>query len=326
MAYWQELTGALGGGWNRFWFTPRDPRATSVLRILVGIAAFYYVASFTPDLVRWFGSHGLLPADTVARLTTEPGTEGVTIIGRWSYLDHVHDPSDLWLLHSAALGVLALYIVGFLSRITSVLSAVIVLSYLHRAPMLAGQFEAVLTLLLIYLCLAPTGAYFSVDAWWRRRTDSADASSTEPAPSILANVSIRLIQVHVAALYLLAGLSMLGGTGGTEYDPTWWSGTAMWWLITRSESRLVDLTFLNGSTSTYVVNLWTHLVVALNLAFGVLVWNRLARPLLLGATCVSWLLLAIVTGWVSYAVIMVIAGVAYVSPQRLARWTGAAAA
>jgi len=141
----------------------------------------------------------------------------------------------------------------------------------------------------------------------------------------MANVAIRLIQVHVAALYLVIGLTMLGGTMGAEYDPTWWRGEGMWWLIAKSESRLVDLTFLHGTTPTYLVNIWSHAVVAINLACGVLLWNRLARPLLLVLAAVSWVALAVVTGLVSYCVIMVVAGVAFVSPERIARWTGAAA-
>lgn len=322
MTYWQELTQAIGTGWNRFWFTPRDPRATGLLRILVGALALYYVLSFTADLERWFGPNGLLPSDTVARLTGDAQGDGATALDRWSYLDYVRQPSELWALHWAGVVVLSLFTLGALSRITAVLSVVVVLSYVHRAPMITGQFEPVLTLLLIYLCLAPTGACLSLDAWWRGRTKGANGSKpSQAAPSIMANVAIRLIQVHLTALYLVIGLTMLGGSLGAEYDPTWWRGEGMWWLIARSESRLVDLTFLHGTTQIYLVNIWTHAVVAINLACGVLLWNRLARPLLLVLAALSWTALALVTGLVSYCLIMVVAGVAFVSPERISRWT-----
>jgi len=298
-----------------------------LLRLLVGALALYYVLSFSADLVRWFGPHGLLPSDTVARLTGPPQTEGISAPDRWSYFDYTRQPSELWGLHVGGIVVLSLFTLGVFSRLTSVLSVVVVLSYVHRAPMITGQFEPVLTLLLIYLCLAPTGACLSIDAWWRGRATSRGAGPASPptTPSIMANVAIRLIQVHVAALYLVIGLTMLGGTMGAEYDPTWWRGEGMWWLIAKSESRLVDLTFLHGTTPTYLVNIWSHAVVAINLACGVLLWNRLARPLLLVLAAVSWVALAVVTGLVSYCVIMVVAGVAFVSPERIARWTGAAA-
>lgn len=315
MTYWQELTEAIGTGWNRFWYAPRDPRGVSLLRILVAGCALYYVLSHTADLVRWFGPDGLLPSDTVATLVTDPQNAG-RMIGRWSYLDLATTPSGLQTLHALGIVVVALFLVGFLSRITSVLTAVVVLSYVHRAPMITGQFEPVLTFLVLYLCLAPTGAAWSIDAWWRRRS----APNARLEPSIMANVAIRLIQVHLTMIYLVIGLTMLGGTMFAEYDPTWWRGQGMWWLITRSESRLVDLTFLHGTTPTYLVNLWTHGIVALNLACGVLLWNRLARPLLLGLAAVNWLLLALVTGLVSYCLVMIVAGIAFVSAERIAAW------
>jgi len=330
MTYWQELTHAFGTGWNRFWFTPRDPRAACLLRILVGVVALYYVLSFTTDLVRWFGPNGLLPSDVVARLTTDPQAVNSSVIDRWSYFDLATQPNELLGLHIAGIVVLSLFTLGVFSRVTSVLSALVVLSYVHRAPMITGQFEPVLTMLLIYLCLAPTGACLSLDAWWRGRSASNDngkigKSANAAVPSIMANVAIRLIQVHLAAFYLVIGLTMLGGTLGAEYDPTWWRGEGMWWLIAKSESRLVDLTFLHGTTPTYLVNLWTHAVVALNLACGILIWNRLARPLLLVLAFLSWMALAVVTGLLSYCLIMVVAGLAFVSPERIARWTGAQA-
>lgn len=326
MSDWQELTKAVGDGWNRFWFTPRDPRSTALLRILVGLAALYYVLSYSSDLLRWFGPDGLLPVATVVRLNTDPQSNLQTLAGRWSYLDFVQAPSELWTVHWAGVAVLALFTCGALTRITSVLSVVVVLSYVHRAPMLTGQFEPVLTLLLIYLCLAPCGASLSVDAWLKRRRSADKSAAVEAAPSVMANVSIRLIQVHIAALYLLMALTKLGGTFGAEYDPTWWRGEALWWLIAKSDSRIVDLTGLHGTTATYLVNLWTHATVAIELAFALLIWNRLARPILLGLTTVSWLLIALVTGWVGFALIMLVAGTAFASPRRIAAWTGGVAA
>lgn len=329
VSYWQELIQSIGAQWNRFWFTPREVRTVCLLRLLVGLAAMYYVLSFTTDLVRWFGPDGLLPIDTVQRLETDPLGNANTSLGRWSFFDFATQPNELWGLHAGSLVVLTCFTVGLFSRITSVLSLVVVLSYLHRAPLLSGQFEAVLTLLMVYLCLAPTGATLSLDAWWnRRRKPAAPQGESPPAEpvSIMANVSLRLIQVHLAALYLLIGLSMLSGTYGSEYDPTWWRGEALWWLIARSESRIVDLSFLNSPTAMYLVNLWTHVVVALNLAFGILIWNRMARPMLLVLTAISWTALALVTGLVSYCLIMVVAGIAFVSPQRIAAWTRGSAA
>jgi hypothetical protein len=181
------------------------------------------------------------------------------------------------------------YTAGCFSRVTSVLTLLAVLSYIHRGPMLAGPMEVVLAMLLVYLCLAPTGAAY---AWDVRR------QAEPPGRSVMANLSQRLIQLHLAGLYLMTGLNMLAGE-------TWWSGDAVWWLLAHSESRLIDLTFLGRSQGgRYLLNLTTHLTAAFFLLFGLLCWSRLARPLLLLAGLCVWTFIGMVTGQLAYALLM----------------------
>ncbi len=189
------------------------------------------------------------------------------------------------------------------------------LAYVHRAPLLTGQLEPVLTMLLAYLCLAPTGHCGSFDAWRaERHPEKLSRRAGGRASSHLsvgANISTRLIQLHLAGLCIMMGLNMLAAE-------TWWSGEGVWWLIVRSESRLVDLTGL--AQSFLIVNLWTHAVVAYLLLFGVLAWIRLARPLWLVAGIPVWISLALVTGLVAWCVAMVIASLAFVDPELVRRW------
>ena len=42
--YFRELADQFGQGWNRFWFTARDPFALGVMRILLGLATFGWLA------------------------------------------------------------------------------------------------------------------------------------------------------------------------------------------------------------------------------------------------------------------------------------------
>ncbi len=306
-AYFQQLGSACADQWNRFWFTARDAYTVCVMRILVGIAAFYYVASFSPDLVRWFGPSGILNAATTGRLT---GADQLAPSFRISYIYFAETPTSLWVLHIAGLVVLLVFTLGLWSRAANIGALIVVLAYVHRGPMLTGQFEPVLTMLLAYLCLANTGHCLSIDAWRRRRkgrvrgTPAVDGIAT----SIVTNIATRLIQLHLAGLCVTIGLNMLAGE-------VWWSGEAMWWLITRTESRLVDFTGL--ARATLLVNLWTHGVVAFQLVFGVLVWNRLARPLLLVLSIVVWGSLGLATGLVAWCVLMLVANLAFVEPMLL---------
>jgi len=293
----------FGRAWNRFWFQPSDPSTLALLRILLGLSVLAYVYSHTADLVVWFAADGLLPRETVQQLSGASAT-GQPIVFRWSYLYLSDAPSFLWIAHLAGLLVAAALTVGWYTRISCVASLVVVLSYVHRAPMITGLTEPLLTMMLLYLCFAPCGACYSLDAWRRRSLKDHGLRATEGWTS--ATVSIRLMQVHLSAFYLMMGFSKLAGT-------TWWSGEAVWWLGARTESRLLGWTFLHDYL--LLVNLWTHLIVLFEISFGLLIWNRWCRSILLATAVVMWGSLALLTGLLGFCALMLIANLCFVPPR-----------
>ncbi len=309
-AYFTQLTEAITGGWNRFWFRRDDPFTVCVLRIVVGVVALGYVLSYTPELAIWFSDGGVLPVDRTHRLT---GAADPTInVYYWSLLDLARSSTQLYVLHALALVAIGLFTIGLKTRIAAVVAAVFVLSYAQRAPMLSGLIEPILCPVMIYLCLAPCGAYLSVDRWLRRRSASAAAEPVEP--SMMAHLATRLVQVHVSMLYLMMAYSKLGSV-------FWWNGEAMWWVIAQPDSGLVDFTFLRSAP--LVVFAWTHLVVLFELGFGIFIWFRLARPMLAGLAVVHWTLLALVTGHVGFAILMMGLSLAF-APWQVTRATAEA--
>jgi hypothetical protein len=305
--YFSELGDRFGRGWNRFWFEPSDPLTLSVLRILVGLLALWYHLSYTTNLIDWFGPSGLLAIDVTREFL--PGWHP-------SHMFLTDSPSLLWTVHWLGVIVLLALVVGAFTRVSSILSFLLVLSYVNRAAMVSGQFEPVLTMMLLYLCIGPAGAYLSVDSLLRKRRDAAasPADKSECQNSSLTTLATRLMQVHIAAFYLLAGLTKLVG-------PTWWGGEAVWWLAAQTETRLIDVTWLARSADPfgpgYVMNAWTHGIVLFELAFPVLVWNRLARPILLAIAVLMWGSLALITGLVGYSAIMFVASLSFVTPQAM---------
>jgi len=204
----------------------------------------------------------------------------------------------LWIFHAVSIVVAGMFTLGVFSRVTNVLTLLVMLSWVHRAPLLTAQFEPVLTMLLLYLCLAPTGACFSLSN-----------RSGQAARSWLATVSLRLTQVHVCMFYFLLALTKLGGQ-------VWWSGGAAYLLMAQSESRLVDLSGLRSSV--YVINLITHAIVAFELAYAILIWNRLLRPLVIAGSLLLWLTVAMMTGLAAFAGLMVLLNLAFIPGASLA--------
>lgn len=307
--YFRQLGLRFGTGWNTFWYTPADPLVLGILRIGTGWIALAWLLSYTPDIDRFFGPSGLLPPDTVDRLL---GPDSTT----WSYFRYFSSPAELHVIHAIGAGILLAFTVGLFTRIMAVASLLVVLSTIHRGPMLTGQAEPILSMVLFYLCLGPCGRSLSMDAW-RARYRAASAGPCVPVQVarrfVSARVSVRLIQVHICLVYLMMGIAKVA-----EPTDTWWAGDAVWWLAAKPESRLVDLTPLL-SRQIYVVNAWTHGIVLFELAFPLLIWNRLARPLLLVLAVAVWIATAVLTGLIVFSTMMLIATAAFIDSESLRR-------
>ncbi len=107
-------------------------------------------------------------------------------------------------------------------------------------------------------------------------------------------------------LYATMGAAKLMGNA-------WWTGMGVWWLMTRPESRLIDLTGMHP----FAINFWTHAIIAFELGFPILIWIRLARPLLLAIAVLMWSLMAILTGQVAFSLMMLVANLSFFSPDWL---------
>jgi len=289
-AYFRDLSTAFGQGWTRFWFAPTDPLPLCCLRIIVGAVACYSVLSYSWDLIALFGPRGMVPVGVVEALGSSDF--------RWSYLDYLPTSGSLWAAHWVGVAVTALFACGVWTRLTGLLSLVVTLAYWHRGPMLTSEMDYVLAFLLLYLNVGPCGDYLSITSRWRRNLPPV-------RPRFSATLALRLIQVHLAVVYLMMGIGKL------SYSDVWWNGEGVWWLIRKPESTWFDWTWLAGHE--LAVNAWTHAIVAYELAFGVLIWNRWARPLLLLWGVVHWGLLAPLTGMGPFCLLMLAGSLAFVS-------------
>src|SRR6185369_10115079 len=124
--------------------------------------------------------------------------------------------ASLWVVYWLGLAILIAFTVGLFARVTSVLALIVVLSMIWRAPILAGPTEDMLSVLLFYVCLGPSGAYLSVDHWLRAKKQATQerlqgVSFDHVERSWGANIAIRLIQIHVTAIYLMMVVNQLRG-------------------------------------------------------------------------------------------------------------------
>jgi hypothetical protein len=318
--YWSTLGSRFGSGWTRFWFTPSDPIALCLMRFLVGLVALWWFLSLLPVVQEWYGPQGTFPLSLTEELRKDAAGDTTFAIG---VLDWVETPSQLWFVYFLGLASIVLMIAGVLSRFTTIAALLTVLSFIHRGLMFTRPVDDILALLMFYLCLGPNGSELSIDALIRRRRQRHAANGSNAGPTAVryssaATVAVRLMQIHLALIYGAMFIAQLQGEA-------WWQGTAVWWIMARPDSRLIDFTGVSSSGSLafeYLINFGTHAILLFEIGFALLIWHPLSRPIFLALSVVFWVGMALVSGWISFSVLMLLANLAYVSPATIRHWIG----
>src|SRR5262249_32338339 len=147
----------------------------------------------------------------------------------WSVWFHVTDPAAMRLVHAGGLAILVLFTLGIWTRVSAVLAWLVAMSYIQRSPITLFGMDTIISILLLYLMIGPSGAALSVDRLLaRRRALRHGLPPPEVEPLVSANLALRLMQVHFCFIYAAAGLSkLLGGA--------WWNGTALWGTLANYE-------------------------------------------------------------------------------------------
>jgi hypothetical protein len=308
VAYLRELTRAVVDGWNRFWFTPADVASLALMRICAGAMLFYTHLVWTMELDAFFGPDGFIP---VASAESFYAWIGSSRSYAPSYLWYVESPTTLWASHIAGLVVLALFTLGLFTRVTSILSFVVALSYVNRVPGALFGLDQINVMLVTYLMLAPCGTAYSLDRWLAAR--KAGGRLAPAPPTVMANVATRLVQVHMCIIYFFAGLGKLQGE-------TWWHGDALWGAVANLEYQTLNLTWL--ADWPLLTAILTQVTAYWELTFPALVWPRLLRPIVLFIAIPLHLGIGFGLGLMTFGLVMPIALIAFVSPQLVRRLLG----
>ena len=315
-SYLADLASATNRGWNTFFFSAADPTSVGLVRIAAGILAFWSLLVFGLDLHEYFGSTGWAQPSLIRALERPLS---------WSFWFLVPDGllRPVW---CGCLVVLLLFTLGVFSRLTAVLSWVIVISTIRRVPIALYGFDQVLSALLLYLAVTgASGQAVSLDRFRRRwrqaRKRAAVRRSTRhkdgpqhpicpdepgiPLQSVSANLALRLIQIHIVLIYGMAGLAKLQG-------PSWWTGLALWKTMATAEFVGFDFTAL--AAWPLLVNALTHGTLLLELLYPVLIWVKILRPMMLAGAAMLHIGIAVMSpGLAEFGLAMLAGNIAFVS-------------
>ena len=292
----QYVNGCLEA-WHCFWFEPADAFMLGIIRLLGGWMLFYNLAVWTLDLEAFFGDNGLQPLSAVKTLYVNR-----PIFSFWLWTGDQY----LWPMHIACLVISAMFCLGFATRVTSILSFLITISYSQRVPIANFGFDQILGMLCLYLSVGPSGAAVSMDSlirrWWLGRKGLVAA----PRKFASARVAMRLIQLHLCAIYFWAGFAKLKG-------PSWWTGEALWRVIANEEYQTMDLTWM--AWVPWLPFLIAHVTIAWEIFFIVLVWNPKLRPLMLFMGVLMHVGIGAFLGMWTFGLIMAFAYLAFSDPD-----------
>jgi hypothetical protein len=315
--------------WVNFWFSPADPVGLHALRVLAGLLFLFWLLPFAGDHQSLFGLSGWFDATAyreASRLPElPPNLFGWSVLYPWGsqpfWLNLVTDPIYLGAAYWISVAVIVLFTLGLWTRVTGVLTWVAVVSYTAN-PALAYDADPLLVMLAFYLMFGylflamrdPHPSLFTRllgprETWLFRR------NAAPAAPSVAANLALRLFQVHFAIAMVASGLYKL-------QIKEWWNGLATWFYInTPFQTTLDDVRSYAPNSGTYLTlfTLASYLALAWQIAFPAFAWRRSVRPILLGGAAVAWLACAFFVPLPLFGPLMVVACLGYLSPEEWRR-------
>ncbi|MET7365574.1 HTTM domain-containing protein [Streptomyces sp. NPDC005566] len=213
----------LARGIQRVTASPLGAYQSAVVRIGVSATYLLFLLRELPHRHELYGPDGPWRWDMARQLLHS--NEAFTAL-MWS-------DSALWFEIVYALTVLsaALLMIGWRTRVSSVLFMVGVLSLQNRSIFMGDGGDNVIHLLAVYLVLTRCARVWSLDA----RRAGLDAARVAEGRAPVRDVAGPLLWAAVGPVLLVA--TLMGGLGGTWWLKSllWvlWLGNAGWWLVNR---------------------------------------------------------------------------------------------
>jgi hypothetical protein len=272
--------------WSNFWFSPVHPVGLHIVRVLAGLLFIAWLLPFSGELDSLFGLNGFFDRqgyadfaklqEEMARQAQQPPESAK--MTNWSILYQASSPQALHTMYLLSIGVLVLFTLGVATRITAVLTWVVVVSF-TASPALSYDADAFLLMLAFYLMIG----YVLLDQRtvglsWLQRTFGAKGSllfsrllfRTEERPSLAANLALRLVQIHLAVIIVTSGLHKL------QFGD-WWAGLAFWYPLYRPAADVIDRArqqIPNRDELTYLLSVGAYATLAWQIGFPLYAWRR----------------------------------------------------
>jgi hypothetical protein len=287
---WDHLTlppgrpAGLLRSWASFWFTPVDAVVLHGIRVLAGVLFLAWLLPFAGQQEALFGLAGWFDARAYQEAARLP--DGLPGSASWSLLYLCgNSAAALQAVYWLSVVVLVLFTLGLWTRVASVLTWLVVMSFTANPATRYGA-DALLGVLAFYLMVG----YVLLGQWDAPPSQLSRLVGARGTwlfgrrgapPSRAANLALRLLQVHFAIALCVSGMHKL------QFGD-WWAGVAFWYpLHPPMATTFADVRSHANHAVAYlfVLSLAQYTALAWQVTFPLFAWRRggWRSVLLLGA-------------------------------------------
>jgi hypothetical protein len=280
---------------TNFLTTEQSLIGLSLVRIIFGVAMLYELAINIPTRFLLWGPDGIVSYEAYQKITESNNIHTLFDIG-----------PDLWVVNLIVFGgivVSILYIIGFQTRIMGILMAILMFSIYTRDYSITHGGDNVLRLMFVYLIFANMSAYFSVDAWWRKRRKKKsfakirDNQGIRDFVAVIHNFAWFACVIQLVFMYFASGSYKIMGE-------LWQNGTALYYASRVQEFYTPGLNELLWKYEPLLI-LTTYVTTLFQVAFPFLLLNRYTKYFAIFSACLLHIGIAISMGLLDFSWVMI---------------------
>lgn len=263
----------------------------SLVRVSLGLwAVYYYLLHWSVRHDLW-GPRGVWPLEKF--LETGP---------RLNVFQWASSAAAFEAIYSAGVVLAVAVAIGWMPRLVLPLHWLMIWSLQERNQLLGDGGDNIMRIVLLFLALVNTGAYFSLDAarapraasgrWGWRAAMRGFCERHRPALAVVHNAGVLLVLVQLSLLYMSTGLYKVMGE-------LWQNGTALYYIL-----RVDEFSWPGAGViyrNPYLVVLGTYGTVLFELMFLPSLFNRWTRYATMICGIVFHASIALVMGLVTFA-------------------------
>jgi hypothetical protein len=286
----------------RVWFQqPDTPLPAAWLRIGMASFCLWKLWLIRESVVDVYGQYGFIQwAITRGNLPLS-----IPHVGNATLLLHalgLNADQSLYLILKINVAVLMLLLVGIASRLTAAFAWCLDLLLMHAGAGLLYGMDYFAHIGLLFCIIMPTGDALSVSAIARRRSRKN---------SVAAGLTRKVLQLQMCIIYASSGYEKAFGS-------QWWNGEAIWRSLTLPVFNRVPVYWLAYVPWVAVVAGWS--VLAIECAYGVMMWIPRVRGMWIIVTVSMHLGIALLMGMWSFGLVMVILNIAGFGYEAWSDW------